>query len=155
MVGLDALEKVEILGGLDDRRLSAVSDCCSETQFQRGDKIFGSGEEARYLYAVKEGKIELRADLQSPSQENVLQENSVFGWPSLIAPNVYRFSAYSASRIAKVIQIDAACLKGLFEKEPEFGYIIMSRVLEIIGRRFHLLQEEVVRRRGQDAMNRW
>jgi CRP-like cAMP-binding protein len=155
MVGLDALEKVEILGGLEDRWLSAVSGCCSESQFQRGDKIFGSGEEARYLYAVMDGKVELRADPQSPLQENILQENRVFGWPSLTFPSVYRFSAYSASRNAKVIQFDAGCLKRLFEKEPELGYTIMSRLLEVIGHRFHLLQEEVVKRRGQDAMNRW
>jgi CRP-like cAMP-binding protein len=155
MVGLDALEKVEILGGLDDRRLSAVSGCCSVSQFQRGDKIFGPGEEARYLYAVMEGKVELRGDPQSPLQENILQENRIFGWPSLISPNIYRFAAYSASRNAKVIQIDAACLKRVFEEAPELGYTIMSRLLEVIGQRFHQLQEEVVKRRGQDAMNRW
>ncbi|PKN28563.1 MAG: hypothetical protein CVU64_12595 [Deltaproteobacteria bacterium HGW-Deltaproteobacteria-21] len=155
MVGLDALEKVEILGGLDDRRLSAVGNCCTEARFQRGDKIFGAGEEASYLYAVMEGKVELKADLQYSLQENIVQENKVFGWPSMISPNVYQFAAYSASRSTKVIRIDAACLKRLFEKEPELGYTIMSRLLGVIGHRFHLLQEEVVRRRGQDAMNRW
>jgi len=155
MVSLDTLEKVEILGGLDDRRLSAIGNCCSESQFQRGDKIFGHGEEARYLYAVVEGKVELKADFQYALQENILQENSVFGWPSMISPSVYQFAAYSASRSTKVIRMDAACVKGLFEQEPELGYTIMSRLLEVIGHRFHLLQEEVVKRRGQDAINRW
>lgn len=155
MVSLDALEKVEILEGLNDQRLSAVRECCSESRFQRGEKIFGPGEEARRLYAVLEGKVELTPEPSTSMPENILQENMVFGWPSLIAPHVYRFSAQSASRSTRVIQMDAGCLKQLFEREPEVGYLVMSKLLQVIGRRFHQLQEEVVKRIGQDAMNRW
>lgn len=155
MVSLDALEKVEILEGLNDQRLSAVRGCCSESRFQRGEKIFRQGEEAHHLYAVLEGKVELTPEPSTALPENTLLENMIFGWPSLIAPHVYRFSAHSASRSARVIQMDAGCLKQLFEKEPELGYLVMRKLLQVVGHRFHQLQEEVVKRIGQDAMNRW
>jgi CRP-like cAMP-binding protein len=155
MVSLDALERVEILEGLNDERLSAVRECCLESRFQRGEKIYGSGEDARHLYAVVEGTVELKPEPSSSFPGNLLQENMVFGWPSLIAPNVYRFSAHSASRSTRLIQMDAECLRRLFEKDPELGFAVMSKLLQVVGSRFHQLQEEVVRRRGQDVMNRW
>ena len=60
-----------------------------------------------------------------------------------------------AARSAKLIRVDSRCLQGLFEKDPELGYKVMSGLLRVLGDRFHQLQEEVVKRRGQDMMNQW
>jgi CRP-like cAMP-binding protein len=155
MVDLDTLEKVEVFKDLDDRRLSAVSKCCTEVVFQRSEGIFKAGEEARHLWAVAEGRVKLEAEPTSTLQANEVSETQVFGWPSLVRPHTYRFSASCAARSARVIRIDSRCLQALFEKDPELGYRVMSSLLRVMGDRFHQLQEEVVRRRGQDMMNQW
>jgi CRP-like cAMP-binding protein len=155
MVDLDTLEKVEVFKDLDDRRLSAVSKCCTEVVFQRSEGIFKAGEEARHLWAVAEGRVKLEAEPTSTLQANEVSETQVFGWPSLVWPHTYRFSASCAARSARVIRIDSRCLQALFEKDPELGYRVMSSLLRVMGDRFHQLQEEVVRRRGQDMMNQW
>ena len=155
MVNLDTLEKMEIFKNLDDRRLSAVSECSNEVALQRGDTLFKAGEEATYLWAVVEGRVKLEAEPGSTLQENEVTETQVFGWPSLLKSRIYRFSASCAARSAKVIRIDAGCLQGVFEKDPELGYMVMSGLLRVLGDRFHQLQDEVVKRRGQDMMNQW
>jgi CRP-like cAMP-binding protein len=155
MVDLDTLEKVEVFKDLDDRRLSAVSECCTEVGFQRGEGIFKAGEEARHLWAVAEGRVKLEAEPASTLQGYEVSETQVFGWPSLVRPHTYRFSASCAARSARVIRINGSCLQALFEKEPGLGYSVMTRLLQVIGNRFHQLQEEVVKRRGQDMMNQW
>jgi CRP-like cAMP-binding protein len=155
MVNLDTLERVEVFRDLDDRRLSAVGECCAEVVFQRGEGIFKAGDEARHLWAVAEGRVKLEAGPDSTLQENVVSENQVFGWPSLLRSPTYRFTASCVARSAKVIRVDSRCLQGLFEKDPELGYKVMSGLLRVLGDRFHQLQEEVVKRRGQDMMNQW
>ena len=65
MVNLDTLEKVEVFKDLDDRRLSAVGECCTEVVFQRGEGIFKAGQEARHLWAVAEGRVNLEAEPDS------------------------------------------------------------------------------------------
>jgi len=155
MVNLDTLEKVEVFKDLDDRRLSAVAECCAEVVFQRGEGIFKAGEIARHLWAVAEGKVKLEAEPASALKETEVSETQVFGWPCLLTAPTYRFTASCAARSAKVIRIDAACLRELFEKDPELGYRVMSGLLCVIGNRFQQLQEEVVKRRGQDMMNQW
>jgi len=155
MVNLDTLEKVELFKDLDDRRLSAVGECCTEVVFQRGESIFKAGEEAGNLWAVAEGKVRLEAAPGSILQENEVSESQVFGWPSLLRSPTYRFSASCAARSARLIRVDSRCLQGLFEKDPELGYRVMSGLLRVLGDRFHQLQEEVVKHRGQDMMNQW
>ena len=155
MVNLDTLEKVEVFKDLDDRRLSSVSECCTEMAFQRGEGIFKAGEEARHLWAVAEGRVKLDAEPASTLQANEVSEREVFGWPSLVRPHTYRFSASCATRSTRVIRIDSRCLQGLFEKDPELGYRVMSRLLRVMEDRFHQLQEEVVKRRGHDMMHQW
>jgi CRP-like cAMP-binding protein len=155
MVNLDTLEKVEIFKDLDDRRLSAVSECCTEVVLQRGQDIFKAGEEARQLWAVAEGRVMLEAEQASTLQGNEVAETQVFGWPSLVRPHIYRFSASCAARSARLIRIDSGCLQALFGKDPELGYKVMSGLLRVIGDRFHQVQEEVVKRKGQEMMNQW
>ena len=155
MVKLDTLEKVEVFRNLDDRRLSALSECCTEMVVQRGEGLFKAGEEAGHLWAVVEGRVKLVAEPDSTLQEHGVSETQIFGWPSLLHSPIYRFSASCDARSAKVLRMDSRCLQALFEKDPELGYNVMSGLLRVLGERFHQLQEEVVKRRGQDMMNQW
>jgi hypothetical protein len=43
----------------------------------------------------------------------------------------------------------------LFESDAAIGYQVMSKLLSVIGTRFHQLQDEVAKRRGHDIINRW
>jgi hypothetical protein len=43
----------------------------------------------------------------------------------------------------------------LFEDDALLGYRVMSKVMVVVGQRFHQLQDEVARRRGYDIINRW
>jgi NADP-reducing hydrogenase subunit HndB len=58
-----------------------------------------------------------------------------------ITPFKYSLSAYCATESCKVIQIEKAMLLKIFEEDSEIGYVVMSNLLEIIGKRFHQLQD--------------
>jgi NADP-reducing hydrogenase subunit HndB len=146
MIGKDFLQSVGIFKGLDEDQLSAVQGCCREQQHKAGTKLFGEGEPASHLYIVKKGQVDLRFDLpgRPTSEKNTISsilEFKAFGWSSLVAPHKYSLSAYCATPSCEVIKIDQACLTKLFEKDHGLGYLVLSNMARVIGKRFQKLEK--------------
>ena len=79
----------------------------------------------------------------------------IFGWSSLVPPFKYRLSAYCSSRTCKALKIERDCLVKLLEEDFQIGYIVMSKILAVVGTRFHQLREEIIKVMGQDIINQW
>jgi CRP-like cAMP-binding protein len=160
MVSLYFIEKTEVFKDLNDEQMAAVQNCCEQVEFQRGDKIFGVGDEARYPWIVTEGQVDLRFDLprRPTAEENTIASiagGRFLGWSSLVPPYKYRLSAYCTSRTCKMIKIDKARLTQLFENDAKLGRTIMNNLAVIVGSRFNQLENEIVKRRGEDVMSNW
>jgi (2Fe-2S) ferredoxin/signal-transduction protein with cAMP-binding, CBS, and nucleotidyltransferase domain len=146
MIGIDFLQSVGIFKGLDDNQLIAVQDCCREEQHKAGTQLFGEGEPASHLYIVKTGQVDLRFDLpgRPTSEKNTLssiQEFKAFGWSSLVAPYKYSLSAYCATRSCEVIKIDGQCLTRIFHEDNRLGYLVLSNMVRVIGKRFQKIEK--------------
>ena len=146
MIGNDFLQSVGIFKGLDEIQLSMVQSCCSEEQYKAGTKLFGEGEKATHLYVVKSGRVDLRFELpgRTTSEKNTISsitEFKAFGWSSLVAPYQYSLSAYCASPTCEVIKIDGQSLNKLFEKDNRLGYLILSNMARVIGKRFQKIEK--------------
>ena len=160
MVSLDFLEDIDAFADLDDEQLAAVQDSCEVVKFKRGEAIFVAGDVPEYFWLVLEGEVNLIWDApEGPAMPedtiSTLTEKMPFGWSSLVPPNKYRLSAQCASRSCKVARIARDDLLQMFKDDPHLGYKVMSRVMTVVGQRFHQLQDEVARRRGNDIINRW
>jgi CRP-like cAMP-binding protein len=160
MISLDFLENVEAFSDLDDDQLTAIQSSCEIAEFKRGVEIFAAGETPEYFWVVFEGQVNLTWDApEGPGlPENTittLSEGMPFGWSSLVPPYKYHLSAHSASRNCKTVRIPKGRLLQLFEDDTLLGYKVMSKVMIVAGKRFHLLQDEIARRRGHDIINRW
>jgi CRP-like cAMP-binding protein len=146
MTSLDFLRSVAVFEGLNDSQLAGVEDLCREINFRQNEKLISEGDDASFLWVVKKGRVDLRFDLpdRPTSIQNTISSISefmTFGWSSLVAPHKYRLSAYCASQSCKVIQIEREALTKLFKQDSKTGYVVMSNLVEIIGRRFRQLQD--------------
>jgi NADP-reducing hydrogenase subunit HndB len=146
MTSLEFLRNVEGLKGLIDNKLAGIQDHCHEKQYRYDEKLFDEGDEASCLWIVKEGQVDLRFDLPNrpTSAKNTISSMSkymTFGWSGLVAPYKYRLSAYCATEFCTVIQIEREKLLKIFEEDSKIGYVVMSNLVEIIGKRFHQLQD--------------
>ncbi len=160
MVSLDFLEQVEVFKDLGDDQLAAVRNCCQEAEYRRDEKIFGAKEEPLFLWAVIDGEVVLKLQLPESSPLNndtiaTLSPTMTFGWSSLVPPSEYSLSAYCSSRRCKVLKVDRKDLCDLFEKDAELGYLVMSKIVSVVGYRFHQLREEIIKSIGHDIINRW
>lgn len=157
MVNLDFLEEVEVFKDLDNSQLTAIKGCCQGEEYNRGEKIFGVNEDPLYLYAVVKGEVELRQEIANYSSDRIIAigEKMIFGWSSLVSPYEYRLSAYSISKTCSVLKIDTKKLKELMDNDHRLGYLIMSKIVSVVGSRFYGLREEVIKKIGHDLINQW
>lgn len=160
MINIDFLDKVQIFQGLNHEQLAEIVNYCDETEFRPGTKLFEQGEDAVYLWIVKEGQVDLRFEIagSTSSEENTISsisETGAFGWSSFVSPNKYRLSGYCAGKSCKLIKVEREGLKQLFETDPDIGYAVISNVATVVGTRFHEFQEEAARRRGQEILGGW
>ena len=160
MISLEFFKNVEIFQGLNNEQLAEIIKCGEEEEFQHETRLFEKGEKAAYLWIVGEGQVDLRFDFPglASSEENTISsisEAGAFGWSSIVPPNKYRLSGYSSGAGCKLVKVERENLLKLFEEDPDIGYVVMSNLATLVGGRFHSLQEEVARRRGQDIMGGW
>ena len=160
MISLEFFKNVEIFQGLNNDQLAEIMNCSEEETLQQETRLFEKGENAAYLWIVREGQVELRFDFVglASSEENTISsisEAGAFGWSSIVPPNKYRLAGYSTGGGCKLIKVERESLLKLFEKDPDIGYVVMSNLATLVGARFHNLQEEAARRRGQDLMGGW
>ena len=153
MKTIDLLNQVEIFKGLDQAQLNAVKDCCQIKTFVEGEKIFGEGEEASVLWAVIEGRVDLRYDLpgRKSSKETTIagiSEGNVFGWSCFVPPFKYRLSGYSTKN-SQLIEINRDCLIKVLDGNAPIGYRVMSNLAVVIGTRFQQLQHEAALCEGE------
>lgn len=145
MMVLDILKKTEMFKVLDANQLDAVRNFFFEKEYVKGEKIFSEGEPAHHIWIVVEGKVDLRFDLpiRETSDETTITticEFGIFGWSSIVPPHEYKLSAYCATDHAKVLRCSRDSLTNLFEEDKRAGYLFMSALMRVVGRRFQELQ---------------
>jgi hypothetical protein len=160
MVDIEFLKTVQVFQGLGQEQLAEIVHCCEEAAFQPDAKIIAQGEDAVYLWIVKEGSVDLRFDAagsQSATDYTIstIHETGAFGWSSFATPNKYRLSGYCGDKPCKLIKVERQQLKALLDKDAAMGYAVMSHVASVVGTRFHEFQEEAVRQKGQDLLGGW
>ena len=160
MITIDFLDNVQIFQGLNREQLAEIVKYCEEAEYQAGTRIFEQGEDARYLWIVEKGRVDLRfevsaGDSAAEATISCISERGAFGWSSFTTPHQYRLSGYCTSQGCKLIKVSREGLRRLFEKNSDIGYAVMCNVAGVVGTRFHEFQEEAARRRGEDLLGGW
>ena len=111
MISLEFFKNVEIFQGLNDEQLAEIMNCSQEETLQQETRLFEKGENAAYLWIVREGRVELRFDFPglASSEENTISsisEAGAFGWSSIVPPNKYRLAGYSTGGECKLIKVE-------------------------------------------------
>ena len=137
------LKRSEVFLGLDDADLRKIASLpsCREVAFQPGEIVFRGGEEAKYLYVLKGGEIDLTTGV--PTRPGAVAEGLVvdrittggfFGWSALVPPHIYILSAV-CRKPSEAVAIDGAELMALFESDYHTGYRVFQSLSHVIGAR--------------------
>ncbi len=146
MSGLERLKTMDIFRDLGPDQLRAIEPGCQEKRFRMGERLFAEGEEAKHLWVITEGQVDLRFDLpgRDAGPENTILTagpGQALGWSSFVPPYEYKLSAYSAAHDCTVLRIDKGFLLELFSKNPAMGYRVVRFLAGVASLHLRQLQE--------------
>lgn len=120
----ELLEKIDVMG--------------EEQSFPQGETIFREGERADKLHFLLQGEVLLRVKLTSRPESItvsvVSQKFESFGWSGIVPPYHYTASAVCETD-CKILTIPGVKFMKLLEENPEAGFAVMQRLIELVSNR--------------------
>ncbi|MFC1933151.1 cyclic nucleotide-binding domain-containing protein, partial [Chloroflexota bacterium] len=104
MSTIGALKRCELFLGLDNNDLQRIADLpsCQEKAYQSQGIIFEAGEDAKHLYVLEEGQVNLVVKIPAGSSHlpeqtlvHTITKGGIFGWSALVPPHIFTMSAMS------------------------------------------------------------
>ena len=150
------VKRSELFLGLNDDDLQKIVDLpsCQAKTYQAQETIFEAGEQAKYIYVVQVGRVNLIVRMPTSSsgslEQTVLRtitRGGVFGWSALVPPQVRIMSAVTREA-SKVVAISGNELRTLFDKDPRLGYEVMSGLVRVIGSRVWAIEQLLITGKG-------
>lgn len=146
---IEILKRCEIFLGLDDTDLQKVVNLpsCKEHNYPDKEVVFKIGEEARHLFILVQGQVDLVmqasvASVKTPSHTviNAIGTGGVFGWPALVPPHIFGMSAVTKGQ-TRLLVISGHELRRLFDRYPNIGYEVMQSLLRVILSRYRNIEQ--------------
>jgi CRP-like cAMP-binding protein len=125
--------------------IEAVGGCASNVRFEPGTFIFHEGEDADRFYLIREGKVALQicSDRRGPINILTLGEGDILGWSWLFPPYRWKFSAKTIEP-TRAFAIDAQCLRGKTEHDPDLGFELLKRFAHVVENRLETMRLQLV-----------
>jgi len=138
MVSLKELTALSLFDGIPEEKLQPIEPLFEEIKVKAGDVLFCEGCEADKFYMLLEGNVTLSMKLSSRPENLVLgvinKYGQSFGWSVVVSANYYTASA-EAKEDSRVIAIKGKDFRKFLEKDPEVGFTIAMRMVEIVSSR--------------------
>jgi CRP-like cAMP-binding protein len=118
--------------------LDTLAGCAKNARFAADTYLFHEGDEAEYLYLVRDGHaaLEISAPGHGRMVFQTITTGGVLGLSWLVPPYRWRFDA-RAKEDLRVIEFDAGCLRGKCDADPALGYAVMKQILPALVDRLH------------------
>lgn len=167
MVALELIKSMNAFKGLNEEQLNIIQNECELCEYYLNNMLFREGEDARHLWIILEGQVDLRFEMPDKRPTTIDQtiskidvnkhhpESKVLGWSCFIPPYKMRLSAYCVTEMCRIVRIEKNALLAIFDRHPEIGYTFLSYLIQVVGYRFHQFQDQVAQNLGEELMNGW
>ena len=161
MISANQLKEFAFFEGFNEAELEKVASVATEETHEAGTQMYKSGDPARGLYMVREGKIllvmEVNLGPQSPPMQvtvDVVTKGDSSGWSAVVEPYIFTLGALCIDR-TKLIAIEATGLRRLMEEDCTLGYRVMKATAKIISQRLNHTRIVLVGERGLSTMTQY
>jgi CRP/FNR family cyclic AMP-dependent transcriptional regulator len=121
-----------VFKGLSDDQLERIETIAKELSIEAGQEIIKEGEEAKAVYILKSGAVELvtmfENDFELPI--SILREpGDIFGAGVLVAPYKYTLTA-RCFNTGVLLKFEKSALQQLMKEDRDLSCIMMSNLAE-------------------------
>jgi CRP/FNR family transcriptional regulator, cyclic AMP receptor protein len=132
----ELVEAHPFFDGLDPSLLGTVAGCGQNRTFEAESYLCREGEPADVFYIVRRGRVAL--EVAVPNRGSVIIDSAgvgdVVGASWLFPPYRWQFDARAIEPVG-VVELDAECLRGKCDDDPELGYDLMKRFAAVFVQR--------------------
>ena len=122
--------------GLGPGQLDQIAQIATSVQWDAGTTVFREGDRDSFLYVVEEGRVAIEIAVPGRGRVVILTvgPGEVFGWSSMFRERPKTASARTIEP-ARAFALDASRLRELCDADPQLGYLLTRRILEVVSER--------------------
>lgn len=144
------LEEVDLFRQIDAGIMNEIVNICSEENYTKDTVLFKKGDEAKALYVLEEGRVNLVIENGGTIIFGLDHPGEVFGWSSMVESGHYTSSGVCATDI-KVLKIEKDRLDKIFNRHPDAGLKILKRLAGVISRRLTYAYQDLLSARTEGS----
>ena len=134
MISLELIRRYPFFAGLNLDQMTSLAKTAKEESVEAGHYFLREKDQTQYLYFLIEGNVSIVLKLPGQNREIVVATvgpGDVFAWSALVPPHTATADV-KATEPCHVIAIDCRQLLDIFEGDPRFGYLMMTRAAQVI-----------------------
>jgi CRP/FNR family transcriptional regulator len=145
MVDIADLKCCQILGDLSDRELAEVARFATIEKRSAGSRVVTEGTNASATYLLDEGKVEVRMKSRDGHEVviDTLEQGDLFGWSAVLDHQMFKADIWTVED-SKLIVLDGAKLRQLFEANNHIGYRVVRMIADIVASRMERMRARLV-----------
>ncbi len=170
MLDKNLLSRFKFFSDIPEDKLTAIAELGKLMEYKVDDIIFRDGDAAESLCGVVDGEVELslifknqilKTDIkyeeaiqskfeiiEKPIQVAAVNPGQIFGWSALVSDRRRTLTA-RCSKPSQVFSLPGDNLRALFKNDSELGYILMSRLSDIISERLRDRTDKLIEAWGE------
>jgi CRP/FNR family transcriptional regulator, cyclic AMP receptor protein len=135
-VASSALAGNHFLRGMSDDHLVRLAEASTLISVPAGHRFFRAGTAARQFWLIRAGQVAVDVDV--PGQGRLIIETlgrgDLIGVNWFFPPFQWQFGAVSVQP-TEAFQLDAGAVRQRCEEDPDFGYQVTRRLIEVVAKR--------------------
>ena len=133
---IKTLQGISFLHDIDPDHLQQIASIAEIRVYDTNDILFHEGEPAEYVYLVVTGRIMLELCPATIYQKNLMSvgPGEMLGWSSFVEQRNYAITGVVVAP-TQLVKIDGKQLRAICDRDPEFGYDFMHRIMRALAKR--------------------
>ena len=128
------LSETEFFKDIESEVMNKISAISKEEEHPKDTVLFKKDEEAKSLFILKEGTINLVIQNGGTLSTPLTESGEVFGWSCMVEGGIYTASGICATD-SKIVKIDRDNLEEIFDQHPAVGLKILKRMAAVFSKR--------------------
>lgn len=131
--------------GFDADALALIEGCATNVVVAAGDYVYREGEPADHFYLIRFGLVALEVFVpgRAPIVIDTLKAGDLLGWSWLVPPYRNSFDA-RAVELARLLRLDASCLRRKMEEDHALGYALHKRFAPVVASRLAAARRQLI-----------
>ncbi len=139
--------EIDLFKGIASEVMNEIANICSEESHDKDTVLFEKDEEAKHLYILDEGTVNLVIEDGGSLIYSLTEPGEVFGWSTMVEAGRYTASGVCATN-AKVVKIEREKLNKIFHLHPDVGLKVVKRLAGVFSKRLSNAYRDLLSARG-------